>query len=125
MQTQGFFIRLSEIELIIMLITKHYFCYICTMLSKNQLHIIIETLKPYQPKSIGLFGSVARNEENSDSDIDILFSLYKPIGLFTLSKIHFELEEKLHKKVDLVSENGLSKFIKDKVLKEVRYLYEN
>ena len=94
------------------------------MLSKNQLHIIIETLKPYQPKSIGLFGSVARNEENSDSDIDILFSLYKPIGLFTLSKIHFELEEKLHKKVDLVSENGLSKFIKDKVLKEVRYIYE-
>ena len=43
------------------------------MLSKNQLNIIIETLKPYHPKRIGLFGSVARNEENKDSDIDILF----------------------------------------------------
>ncbi|WP_291097364.1 MULTISPECIES: nucleotidyltransferase family protein [unclassified Flavobacterium] len=95
------------------------------MLSKSQLHIIIETLKPYHPKRIGLFGSVARNEENKDSDIDILFSLHQPIGLFTLSKIHFELEEKLHKKVDLISENGLSKFIKEKVLREVKYFYEN
>jgi predicted nucleotidyltransferase len=95
------------------------------MLSKRQLHIIIETLQPYRPKKIGLFGSVARNEENDDSDIDILFSLYEPIGLFTLSKIHFELEEKLHKKVDLISENGLNKFIKEKVLQEVKYFYEN
>ncbi|MCL6461698.1 MAG: nucleotidyltransferase domain-containing protein [Flavobacterium micromati] len=95
------------------------------MLSKSQLHIIIETLKPYHPKKIGLFGSVARNDENIESDIDILFSLHKPIGLFTLSKIHFELEEKLHRKVDLISENGLNKFIKEKVLKEVRYFYEN
>lgn len=95
------------------------------MLSKRQLHIIIEALQPYRPKKIGLFGSVARNEENDDSDIDILFSLYEPIGLFTLSKIHFELEEKLHKKVDLISENGLNKFIKEKVLQEVKYFYEN
>ena len=68
---------------------------------------------------------MARNEENIESDIDILFSLHKPIGLFTLSKIHFELEEKLHRKVDLISENGLNKFIKEKVLKEVQYFYEN
>ena len=95
------------------------------MLSKNQLHIIIETLKPYHPKRIGLFGSVARNEENNESDIDILFALHQPIGLFTLSKIHFELEEKLHKKVDLISEHGLNKFIKEKVLNEVKYFYEN
>lgn len=103
----------------------YFFIYICSVLSKNQLNIIIETLKPYHPKRIGLFGSVARNEENKDSDIDILFSLHRPIGLFTLSKIHFELEEKLHKKVDLISENGLNKFIKEKVLNEVRYFYEN
>jgi len=95
------------------------------MLSKSQLHIIIETLKPYHPKKIGLFGSVVRNEENNNSDIDILFSLHEPIGLFTLSKIHFELEEKLNKKVDLISEGGLNKFIKERILKEVKYIYEN
>ena len=94
------------------------------MLTKSQQNIIIETLKPFHPKRIGLFGSVARNEETSSSYIDILFSLQNPIGLFTLSDLQFELEQKLHKKVDLVSENGLNKFIKERVLKEVKYIYE-
>ena len=94
------------------------------MITKSQQNIIIETLKPFQPMRIGLFGSFARNEETSSSDIDILFLLKNPIGLFTLSDLQFELEEKLHKKVDLVSENGLNKFIKERVLKEVKYIYE-
>ncbi|HCQ13653.1 nucleotidyltransferase domain-containing protein, partial [Flavobacterium sp.] len=72
----------------------------------------------------GLFGSVARNEETPSSDIDILFLLKNPIGLFTLSDLQFELEQKLQKKVDLVSENGLNKFIKERVLNEVKYIYE-
>ena len=45
------------------------------MITKSQQNIIIETLKPFHPKRIGLFGSVARNEETSSSDIDILFLL--------------------------------------------------
>jgi len=94
------------------------------MISKRQQNIIIETLKPFHPKRIGLFGSVARNEENATSDIDILFLLKNPIGLFTLSDLQFELEQKLHKKVDLVSENGLNKFISAQILKEVKYIYE-
>ena len=44
------------------------------MLSQKEIDIIIETLMPYNPKRIGLFGSVARNEENASSDIDILYS---------------------------------------------------
>ena len=95
------------------------------MLSKNQIQIIIDILKPYNPKRIGLFGSFARNEEKDNSDIDILFSLHKPIGLFTLAKIHHDLEVRLQKKVDLISENGLNKFIKEQVLKEATYFYES
>lgn len=95
------------------------------MLSESQQNIIINTLKPFRPTKIGLFGSVARNEENNSSDIDILFLLKNPIGLFTLSDLKFELEEKLHKKVDLISENGLNKFIKESILKDVKYIYED
>ncbi len=94
------------------------------MITKSQQNIIIETLKPFQPMRIGLFGSFARNEETTSSDIDIIFLLKNPIGLFTLSDLQFELEEKLHKKVDLISENGLNKFIKERVLKDVKYIYE-
>jgi uncharacterized protein len=95
------------------------------MLSKNQIQIIIDILKPYNPKRIGFFGSFARNEEKENSNIDILFALHKPIGLFKLAKIHYDLELKLNKKVDLISENGLNKFIKEKVLKEATYFYES
>jgi len=94
------------------------------MISKEQINIIIDTLKPFHPTRIGLFGSVVRNEETFSSDIDILFLLENPIGLFTLSDLQFELEEKLQKKVDLVSENGLNKHMKGNILKEVRYIYE-
>ncbi|MEI7509096.1 MAG: nucleotidyltransferase domain-containing protein [Flavobacterium sp.] len=94
------------------------------MITKSQQNIIIETLKPFHPMRIGLFGSFARNEETTSSDIDIIFLLKNPIGLFTLSDLQFELEEKLHKKVDLISENGLNKFIKERVLKDVKYIYE-
>lgn len=94
------------------------------MITKSQQNIIIETLKPFQPMRIGLFGSFARNEETTSSDIDIIFLLKNPIGLFTLSDLQFELEEKLHTKVDLISENGLNKFIKERVLKDVKYIYE-
>ena len=34
------------------------------MLTQKDINIIINTLKPYNPKRIGLFGSVARNEES-------------------------------------------------------------
>ncbi|WP_395054254.1 nucleotidyltransferase family protein [Flavobacterium sp.] len=95
------------------------------MISNAQKEIIINILKPYNPSRIGLFGSVVRNEETISSDIDILFLIKKPIGLFTLSDIQFELEEKLEKKVDLISENGLNKFLKEKILKEVKYIYES
>ena len=68
------------------------------MLTQKEIDIIIKTLKPYNPKRIGLFGSVARNEETSTSDIDILYSFNSPISLFGLVDIQNTLQNKLHKK---------------------------
>jgi len=42
-----------------------------------------------------------------------------------LAKIHADLDVKLQKKVDLISENGLNKSIKEQVLKEATYFYES
>lgn len=52
------------------------------MLSQKEINIIIETLKPYKPKRIGLFGSFARNEETNTSDIDIMYNFNSPIFSF-------------------------------------------
>jgi hypothetical protein len=57
------------------------------MLSQNEINSTIEVLKSYNPKRIGLFGSVARNEENASSDINILYSFKSPTPLFSLVDI--------------------------------------
>lgn len=69
-----------------------------------------------------VFGSYSRNEAENDSDIDILVDLdySKHIGLGFV-QMQDDLQQKLNKKIDLVSSNGVSKYLlpfieKDKVL---------
>jgi predicted nucleotidyltransferase len=71
-----------------------------------------------------LFGSYARNEADYQSDIDILVDLdySQRIGLqFIQMKI--DLEKLLNTKVDLVSSNGLSQYIKPIVENEKQLIY--
>lgn len=72
-----------------------------------------------------LFGSCSRGEETPDSDIDILVTLdyTKPIGLKYFGMI-CDLEKKLGRKVDLVSEDGLLPFARPYVEKDKILLYE-
>ena len=51
---------------------------------------------------------MAFGEATDQSDIDILYSIKKPIGLFLLMGITEDLERKLKKKVDLVSEKYIN-----------------
>ncbi len=56
---------------------------------------------------IGVFGSVARGEDRSDSDVDLLVELPAGMSLFALARVQNELEELLQTDVDLVPEAGL------------------
>jgi len=93
------------------------------MLTKKEIDIIIKTLKPYNPKRIGLFGSVARNEETATSDIDILYSFNSPISLFGLVDIQDALQTKLQKKIDLVSENAVHPLLKENIFNDLKIIY--
>ena len=50
---------------------------------------------------IGIFGSVARNEQTEDSDVDICVEIKKP-DLFTLVHIKEDLQDLFGKSVDIV-----------------------
>lgn len=78
---------------------------------------IIKILKENKIKKAGIFGSYARGEARKDSDIDILVEPTKNMG-FGFFGLQIDLEEKLKKKVDLVSYNGISPYLKDNILKE-------
>jgi predicted nucleotidyltransferase len=76
-------------------------------------------------KKAYLFGSSARNEAGKNSDIDILVELDHsiPIGM-KFFVYHKELEELLKVKVDLVSTEGLSKYIKPFIDNDKILIYE-
>lgn len=72
-----------------------------------------------------IFGSYVRNEADSASDIDILVELdhSRPIGMafFTYKE---ELEQLLQTKVDLVTSEGLSRYIRPYIDREKVLIYE-
>ena len=89
----------------------------------------INTIKDYfQDKPVlraFLFGSFSRKEASEDSDIDILVELdySKHIGMGFVN-MKFDLEEKLHKKIDLVSSNSISKYILPFINNDKQLIYE-
>ena len=72
-----------------------------------------------------LFGSYAREEQENDSDIDILVELDPkiPIGL-EYAQMYVDLEKLTGKEVDLVTEKSLSKYVKPYVDREKILIYE-
>ena len=72
-----------------------------------------------------LFGSVVKNQQDSKSDLDILVKLdySKPIGL-NFMQMQLDLEDIVNRKVDLVSENAISKYIKPFIDEEKILIYE-
>lgn len=76
---------------------------------------IIPVLKKYGVKKAALFGSCARGVADEKSDIDILIEPPERMGM-TIVRLKRDLEDTLHKKVDLVSYSGISKYLKKYIL---------
>lgn len=77
----------------------------------NTIKQILTHLKPeladkYHVSSIGLFGSVVRDDFDSSSDIDIIVDFSQPIGIEFIDLADY-IEGKLSKRVDLVSRRGI------------------
>jgi predicted nucleotidyltransferase len=68
--------------------------------------------------NVRVFGSVARGEFDSTSDIDLLVDLEPGRSLFDLGGLLMDLQELLGHKVDVVTERGLRERIRERVLKE-------
>lgn len=83
----------------------------------------MNTLKPYLKShynisQIFIFGSYAREEQTSNSDIDILVDFDKTPDLITFIEIEDYLSNKLHRSVDLVPKRKLKPQLKTQILNE-------
>lgn len=77
-------------------------------------------------KRLALFGSQLHGTATEKSDVDILIE-FQPgmsVGFFKLSHMLQFLEKNIGKKVDLVPQDGLSKYFHDEVISESETIYE-
>jgi uncharacterized protein len=75
-------------------------------------------LRKYGILSASVVGSVARGQQTSKSDIDIVVDVIQPISLMTFAKIKLELEEILQTKVDLIERSALKPRIRKYLLQD-------
>jgi hypothetical protein len=69
-------------------------------------------------KRLRVFGSVARGTDDAQSDIDFLVELAPNRSLLDLGNFLYEVRSLLGKEVDVVTEKGLQRRIRDRVLAE-------
>ncbi len=69
-------------------------------------------------RTLTLFGSVARNEATSSSDVDLLVEFNRPVGLFGLFALQNHLEDLFGCPVDLGTPESLKPRLKERVLRE-------
>lgn len=86
-------------------------------LLRNKFYLI----EKFNIDEIAVFGSYSRGDENSESDIDIMVSFKKPIGLEFVD-LSIELEKILNHKIDLVSKNAIKPRMMKKISDELIYV---
>ena len=79
---------------------------------------ILKTAALYGARSVRVFGSVARRQDDADSDIDFLVDMEPGRSLFDLGGLLMELEQLLNTKVDVLTEKELKERGRERVLNE-------
>ena len=76
----------------------------------------------YGLKTVGIFGSYVKREQDENSDIDLLVEVKRPMGFVKFMKLEKHLSDILGLKVDLVTKKALKPYIGKRILQEVQYV---
>jgi len=91
---------------------------ILSTIKKNQ-----NKIESFGVKKLGLFGSFVREEQNLESDIDLLVEFEQGKKTFdNFIHLSFLLENLLGHHIELVTSESLSPYIKPHIMKEVEYV---
>jgi hypothetical protein len=89
-----------------------------TRLIKEKRDDILRIAARHGARNVRIFGSTARGDDDGDSDIDFLVDMDPGRSLLDMGGLLMDLEALLNRSVDVVTERGLKKRIRDRVLKE-------
>ena len=79
---------------------------------------ILQLAEQHGAHHVRVFGSAARGEAGPTSDIDLLVRMDHGRSLLDLIALSQELESVLHRKVDILTDEGLSPYLKQRILDE-------
>ena len=89
-----------------------------TLLVRQRRGDILDIAARHGARSVRVFGSFARGDARDDSDLDLLVDLEPGRSLLDLIAIKQDLEDALRTPVDVVTEAGLSPYLRQQVLDE-------
>jgi len=72
--------------------------------------------------NVRLFDSVVRGEHTETSDVDFLVDMEEGRSLLDLVGLQQDLEQFLGQRIDVLTERGLNRYLKDRILTEARPL---
>ncbi|MDR4493309.1 MAG: nucleotidyltransferase family protein [Nitrospirales bacterium] len=76
---------------------------------------IIQVAAHHGAHNVRVFGSVVRGESGPNSDIDLLVEMDQGRSLLDLIELSQELEEFLDRKVDILTDEGLSPYLEQRI----------
>ncbi len=85
---------------------------------------LIEICRDNDVAKIGVFGSVAHGEETDQSDVDLLVYFSKRKSLLAHVALERQLSTALGRKVDLLTEAAISPYLRDRIKRDLRVIYE-
>ncbi len=91
-------------------------------LRDNYREDILRIAAKYGLTNVRVFGSVARGEATENSDVDLLVTATKPLTLFDTSSFQLDVEDLVHKKVQIKTDDYLNPLIKESILEGARLL---
>lgn len=83
---------------------------------------ILQVAKRHGVCNVRVFGSFADGTSTSSSDLDLLVNLEPERDLLDLIALKQDLEERILRKVDVVTENALSPHLRQSILRQARAL---
>ena len=84
----------------------------------NRRSDILSTANRHGAKSIRVFGSVARGEATTESDVDFLVTMEPVRSLFDICAMMTDLSDLFDCKVDVVTESSLHWLLRRRILNE-------
>ena len=87
-------------------------------------NVLLDVCRRNAATSVGVFGSMARGEATQRSDIDLLVEFRERKSLLDMARIERELSTAMGRKVDVLTRDAISPYLRERILGEVQTIYE-